>query len=64
MEERIFETEIGCFYCYDNKRKKEKDILYFFDAANNLRACDYCPKCGRKYGEVHNEQLELESKLE
>ena len=54
--------EIGCFYCYDNKKKKEKEQLYFFDAANNLKICDYCPKCGRKYGEeTVNEQLELES---
>ena len=58
--------EFGCFYCWDTKRKKEKEYLYFFDAANNLRQCDYCPKCGRKYGEVQvNEQLdEPESKLE
>ena len=57
MEELTF--EIGCFYCYDSKRKKEKSALYFFDAANNLRECEYCPKCGRKYGEVRiNEQLE------
>ncbi len=54
--------EFGCFYCWDTKRKKEKGYLYFFDAANNLRQCDYCPKCGRKYGEEPvNEQLELES---
>ena len=43
--------EFGCFYCWDSKRKKEKPVLYFFDAANNLRECEYCPKCGRKYGE-------------
>lgn len=61
MTEQIYQGEIGCFYCYDNKKKKEKEELYFFDAANNLRACEYCPKCGRKYGEVPtNEQLELE----
>lgn len=53
--------EIGCFYCYDNKKKKEKKQLYFFDAANNLKICDYCPKCGRKYGEeTVNEQLDVE----
>ena len=53
--------EIGCFYCYDNKKKKEKEQLYFFDAANNLKICDFCPKCGRKYGEVMvNEQLDVE----
>ena len=53
--------EIGCFYCYDNKKKKEKEQLYFFDAANNLKICDFCPKCGRKYGEeTVNEQLDVE----
>ena len=53
--------EFGCFYCWDSKRKKEKDVLYFFDAANNLRECEYCPKCGRKYGEEpSDEQLESE----
>ena len=41
----------GCFYCWDARQGKEKDQLYFFDAANNLKLCDYCPKCGRKYGE-------------
>ena len=55
------DLEIGCFYCYDNKKKKEKEQLYFFDAANNLKICDFCPKCGRKYGEeTVNEQLESE----
>jgi hypothetical protein len=44
--------EYGCAYCWDAKKKKEKEQFYFFDAANNLRQCDYCPKCGRKYGEV------------
>ena len=54
--------EFGCFYCWDPKRKKEKEYLYFFDAANNLRQCDYCPKCGRRYGEEPvNEQLDAES---
>jgi len=59
--EELFTNEIGCFYCYDNKKRKEKEVLYFFDAANNLRECEYCPKCGRKYGEVqlHDKQLEL-----
>lgn len=62
MEELNFLGEIGCFYCYDNKKHKEKEELYFFDAANNLKVCEYCPKCGRKYGEVlTNEQLESES---
>ena len=53
--------EFGCFYCWDSKYRKEKEQLYFFDAANNLKVCDYCPKCGRKYGEEPvNEQLESE----
>ena len=42
--------EFGCFYCWDSKLYKEKDHLFFFDAANNYKKCDYCPKCGRKYG--------------
>ena len=51
--------EFGCFFCWDDKQKKDK-ILYFFDSANNLRECDYCPKCGRKYGEeMVNESTEL-----
>ena len=55
-------NEFGCFYCWDSKRNKEKEQLYFFDAANNLKVCDYCPKCGRKYGEEPvNEQLESKS---
>ena len=63
MSEQIYEGEIGCFYCYDNKKQKEKEELYFFDAANNLKVCEYCPKCGRKYGEVPKYE-QLESKLE
>ena len=56
--------EFGCPYCWDWKKKKEKEQLYFFDAANNYKICDYCPKCGRKYGEVPtDEQLESESEF-
>ena len=52
-------SEYGCFYCWDNKKKKDKKELYFLDAANNMRVCEYCPHCGRKYGEVPvDEQLE------
>lgn len=58
MDKQEFMDEIGCFYCYDNKRKKEKEQLYFLDAANNLKVCECCPICGRKYGEVCNGQLE------
>ena len=51
--------EFGCPYCWDSRNKRDKEQFYFFDAANNLRQCDYCPKCGRKYGEVPtDEQLE------
>lgn len=51
--------EFGCGYCWDAAHHKEKPELWFFDAANNYRRCEYCPKCGRKYGEVPiNEQLE------
>jgi len=57
--------EFGCPYCWDSKKQKEKPYLFFFDAANNYRECDYCPKCGRKYGEeTVNEYLESIAKLE
>ena len=57
--------DYGCPYCWDSKRNKEKAVLFFFDAANNYRECEYCPKCGRKYGEEPiNEQLESEPELE
>jgi hypothetical protein len=38
----------GCTYCWDEKRKKAKEIFYF-DSANNMRSAEYCPACGRKY---------------
>ena len=44
------EEEIGCGFCWDKTRKKEKE-LFFLDAANNMRVCNYCPSCGRKYSE-------------
>jgi hypothetical protein len=40
--------EYGCKLCWDKRVKKEKE-LYFFDSANNMRICHYCPYCGRKY---------------
>ena len=43
--------EFGCPNCWDSKRQRDKEYLFFFDAANNYKQCDYCPKCGRKYGE-------------
>lgn len=36
----------GCHICKD-KRGKSKEVLYF-DAANNMRAAEYCPNCGRQ----------------
>ena len=62
----MYDFDFGCPYCWDTRKQKEKVPLWFFDAANNLRECDYCPKCGRKYGEVpiKHEQLEVESTLE
>lgn len=44
------ETEFGCAYCWDKKRKKNKE-LFFLDAANNMRICNFCPNCGRSYEE-------------
>lgn len=42
-------AQIGCKFCWDEKRKQEKQLM-FFDQANNLRVCNYCPWCGRAYG--------------
>lgn len=42
------EEEYGCTYCWDKRKKTEKQ-LFFFDHANNLRVCHYCPNCGRQY---------------
>lgn len=44
-------NEFGCPFCWDARKKQEKEYLWYFDAANNLRQCEYCPNCGRKYGE-------------
>ena len=44
----VVEDEFGCGYCWDKKRKKSKE-LFFLDAANNMRVCNYCPYCGRAY---------------
>lgn len=40
------QEEERCGFCYDNKKKANID-LYFFDRANNMRLCKYCPYCGR-----------------
>lgn len=45
-----FHEEIGCSYCWDKRKNKEKE-LFFLDNANNMRICNYCPSCGRKYNE-------------
>ena len=42
------EEEIGCGFCRD-RRKKQDIELYFLDRANNMRPCNYCPSCGRKF---------------
>jgi len=44
------EIEVGCGFCWDRRKKKNKE-LFFLDAANNMRVCNYCPSCGRKYNE-------------
>lgn len=46
----VEEEEYGCPYCWNKKKKQERE-LYFFDTSNNLRLCHYCPNCGRKYSE-------------
>lgn len=38
--------EFGCEFCWDNRAKKNIEI-YFFDRANNMRICQFCPSCGR-----------------
>ena len=48
IEQQIQEEEERCRYCYDAKKKKDIE-LYFFDRANNMRLCEFCPICGRKY---------------
>lgn len=42
------EEEFGCNFCWDKKHKTSYE-LFFFDAANNMRICRYCPYCGRKF---------------
>lgn len=48
QEETTFELEFGCGFCWDKKKRKDKE-LFFLDAANNMRVCNYCPNCGRAY---------------
>lgn len=40
------EEEFGCGFCWDKKKRKNKE-LFFLDRANNMRVCEYCPYCGR-----------------
>jgi hypothetical protein len=49
-EQKDFLEPMGCKFCWDDKKNKEKEPLMFFDPANNLRMSIYCPWCGRKYG--------------
>lgn len=49
-EKQSIEIEFGCGFCWDKKKRKNKE-LFFLDAANNMRVCNYCPYCGRKYDE-------------
>lgn len=44
------QEEFGCGFCWDKKRKKNKE-LFFLDAANNMRLCVFCPYCGRVLNE-------------
>lgn len=59
-EETAVESDIefGCKFCWDRKRKKEKE-LFFLDAANNMRICNYCPYCGRPYDREEQRKLLL-----
>lgn len=43
--------EFGCNFCFDKHTKKDIEI-FFFDRANNLRICNFCPYCGRQIKEV------------
>ena len=58
-------NEFGCPFCWDARKKQEKEYLWYFDAGNNLRQCEYGPNCGRKYGEEPvDEQLDTTSAVE
>lgn len=45
---RANKQEFGCEFCWDNRKKKDIEI-FFFDRANNMRASNYCPSCGRQF---------------
>lgn len=40
-------SDENCIYCYDKKRKIDKEIFYD-DGRGGLKIADYCPNCGRK----------------
>lgn len=48
--EIVVPTEIGCGFCWNKKRKQNKE-LFFLDTANNMRECTFCPSCGRRLDE-------------
>jgi len=50
-EEVVTTEEYGCPFCWDKRTRRERELSYF-DHANNLRICRYCPNCGRKYEAV------------
>ena len=54
IENESIIEEIGCGFCWDKKRKKNKE-LFFLDAANNMRICNFCPYCGRDMKEDQDE---------
>jgi hypothetical protein len=45
---RQHDQEIGCGFCWDSRKRQDIE-LYFFDKANNLRLCTFCPSCGRPF---------------
>ena len=48
QEQPQLEEEQYCNFCWDKKKKCDKE-LFFLDKANNLRICSFCPNCGRAY---------------
>lgn len=48
------EQDFGCPYCWDRRKEKTKE-LFFLDAANNMRICNFCPYCGRNMKEGQDE---------
>ena len=48
LKQESDEQEYGCKFCWDRRTNKPKPLI-FFDQANNMRDCKYCPWCGRQY---------------